>query len=269
MWQVFFQRLSTNQLTSIAYHPQTNGTSERTNQIVEIAIRFLVTNYPDISYVLTLPSLQAQLNNSPSVATDLSPNEINYGFKVREALSSLTQLEESPADLPTQRLKYRREAVDATTFANAKAKIYYDVRHTSLLFKAGDYAYLRLHHGYQLPGRPNKKVSQQRCGPFLVKRRVGRLAYELELPPAWRVHPIIFVAQLEPVPAGEDPYRRPRPSHPEAVEMKGDTPEYRSYEVEKIVGKRIRKYNKTPVTQYLVRWLGYGPEYANGRAYLL
>ena len=264
MWQTFFQRMGTKLLTSTAYHPQTDGTSERTNQTVEIAIRFLITNYPDINFVLALPSLQAQLNNSANVATGLSPNEINYGFKVREALTSLT--ERQATDLPAQRLEYRQEAADATAFANAKAKIYYDARHVPLRFKAGDYAYLRLHHGYQLPGRPNKKVSQQRCGPFLVKRRVGRLAYELELPPAWRVHPVISVAQLEPVPAGEDPYRRPRPSHPDAVEMEGDTPQYQSYEVEKLVGKRLRRYKRTTVTQYLVRWVGYGPEYDEWRS---
>ena len=266
MWQTFFERMGTALLASTAYHPQTDGSSERTNKTVEIAIRFLVTNYPDLNFVLALPSLQAQLNNSANAATGISPNEIIYGFKVREALTTLSA--EQAADLPAQRLEYRQEAVDATAFANAKAKIYYDARHTPLLLNAGGYAYLRLNHGYRSPSKPNKKLSQQRCGPFLVKKRVGRLAYELDLLPAWRIHPVISVAQLEPGPRPEepDPYNRPRPTHPASVEVEGDTPEYQSYEVEKQVDKRIRKYGRTPVTQYLVRWLGYGPEYDEWRS---
>ena len=262
LWRAVFKQLGTALLVSTAWHPQTDGASERTNQTVEIALRFLITNYPDIDHVKALPSLQATLNNSANVATGLSPNEVCYGFKVRDALTGVVAAD-IPAnlDLAALRLEYRREAADATAFANAKAKIYHDARHTPLLLNVGDYAYLRLHHGYHLPSRPNKKLSQQRCGPFLVKRRVGRLAYELDLPPNWLVHPVVSVAQLEPVPAGEDPYARPRPHHPEAVEVEGDTPEYQSYEVEKLVAKRQRKFNKTLVTQYMVRWVGYGPEH--------
>ena len=126
--------------------------------------------------------------------------------------------------------------------------------------------YLRLHHGDQLPGRPGRKLSTQRCGPFTVKRRIGRLAYELELPPAWKVHPVVSVAQLEPAPIDEDPYNRPRPDHPGSVEVEGDTEEWKSYEVEKMVKKRTRKYGNRPVAQYLIRWLGYGPEYDEWRS---
>ena len=182
MWLTFFKQLGTVILASTAYHSQTNESSERTNQIVEITIRFIITNYPNINFILALPSLQAQLNNAANVATDLSPNEIIYNFRIREALTTLSAAQ--AADLPTQRLEYRQKAADATAFANAKAKIYYNARHTPLLLKTRDYAYLRLHHGYRLPSKPDQKLSQQRCEPFLIKRRISRLAYKLKLPPA-------------------------------------------------------------------------------------
>ena len=184
---------------------------------------------------------------------------------MRDALSALQDAPDS-INLSEQRLEYRQEAANATAFANAKSKIYYNRRHHPLMLKRGDYAYLRLHQGYQLPERPNRKVLQQRCGPFLVKRRVGRLVYELDLPPTWLVHPVISVAQLEPTPDGTDPYQRPRPDHPPSVETEGDTEHFKSYEVEKLVKKRVRKYGRTPVTQYMVRWLGYGPEYDEWRS---
>ena len=180
---------------------------------------------------------------------------------IREKVPGI--IEQKTADFSEDRFIFRKEAADATSFANAKAKIYYDIRHTPLLMKPGDFAYLTLNRGYRLPSQPNRKLSQQRCGPFLVKRRVDRLAYELELPPAWRVRPVVSVAQLEPAPAEKDPYHRDRPHHPDEVEVEEiPSTEYeRNYEVEKVVNKRTRKFGRTQIRQYLVRWLGYGPEY--------
>lgn len=59
MWTTFFKRLGTKLLTSTAYHLQTDRLSERTNQTVKIALRFLITNNPDVNWVLALPALQA------------------------------------------------------------------------------------------------------------------------------------------------------------------------------------------------------------------
>ena len=83
-------------------------------------------------------------------------------------------------------------------------------------------------------------MTQQRCGPFLVKKRVGDLTYELELPLAWREHSVIFVTQLKSASAEKDPYYRDRPYHPEKVEVEEiPSTEYkRNYEVEKVVNRR-------------------------------
>ena len=261
-WTAFFGRLGTTLLMSSAYHPQTDGLSERSNQTVEIALRYIITEDPDVNWVQALPALQAQLNNAPNATTGRSPNEVVYGFKVRDVLTALTR-KAAPIDVEFERYRHQQEAADATSYAMAKAKIIYDSRHTPLLLKPGDHAFLRLHKGYTLPSDPNAKLSNQRTGPFLVKRRIGRLAYELDLPPQWRVHPVISVTQLEPAPSDEDPYHRPRPDHPGEVEVEGlpNTKYLKNYEVEKIVDKRLRKYNRTVVTQYLIRWKGYGPEY--------
>lgn len=41
-WKALFTRLGVNLLYNTAYHPQTDGSSERTNQTVEIALRFFI-----------------------------------------------------------------------------------------------------------------------------------------------------------------------------------------------------------------------------------
>ena len=248
---------------SIAYHSQTNNTSKRTNQTIEIVIRFFIINYSNINFVLILSSLQIQFNNFVNVVIDLSLNEINYDFKIRDALFNLSNQSKtiSVADFSIQRLKYRREAADVSVFVNVKVKIYYDARHTSLFLKIDDYAFFRLHQNYQLFDRFNKKTSQQRCDFFFIKRRVERLIYELNLLFVWRVHSVISVTQLKFVSSDENFYRRSRFSHFDVVEMKNDTFDNQFYEVEKLVDKRTRKYNRTNVTQYLVRWLNYESKY--------
>ena len=44
LWRAIFKALGTELLVSIAYYPQTDGQSERTNQTVEIALRYFLTS---------------------------------------------------------------------------------------------------------------------------------------------------------------------------------------------------------------------------------
>ena len=188
----------------------------------------------------------------------MSLNEIIYEFKVKKILSLLHDRDQSLVnDISARRLKYRVEATNATAFANVKVKIYYDVRHTSLLLNLDDRAYLKLNHEYQLSSKSNRKIFSQRCDLFLVKRRVDRLAYELELSNNWNIHLVVSIAQLKSHFVIANPYNRSRSNHFETIEMKGDTSRWRSWEVERIVDKRIRKYDNKNVTQYQIHWKGY------------
>ena len=82
-WKGLFHRLRSNLLMSTAYHPQTDGQSERTNQIVEIALRFLTTEYAT-PWTKAIPALTITLNNSTNKAMGMSPNEYVMGTKARE-----------------------------------------------------------------------------------------------------------------------------------------------------------------------------------------
>ena len=80
-----------------------------------------------------------------------------------------------------------------------------------MFLKIGDYAHLRLHWGYILPAmKKNPKLTQQFVSLFKVICQVGRLAYELDIPPNWKIHPVFTIAMLEPAPSpAEDPFDRP------------------------------------------------------------
>ena len=111
------------------------------------------------------------------------------------------------------------DAKDAIAFAAIKMKQYYDATHTPKYFKEGDMVHLRLHKGYHVPGIKSKKIGPQLVGPFRIAKRVGTLAYQLDLPPNMRIHSVISIAHLEPATNPEDnPYRRRRLPTPVVVE---------------------------------------------------
>ena len=256
MWKGVFEQLNTHLAMSAAYHPQTDGQSERTNQTVEIAMRMFVADNPTTPWPDALPAVQHFLNNSAN-STGSSATEIMYGNRVREAIDVDSHPKPSTKEASTaERMLHRNEAVQAIAFANTQAKMYYDKKHLPLLLKPGNKVYIKLHHGYSSPDHQGK-LSARRVGPFTVKKSVGRLAYELDIPREFgKIHPVISVTHLEPAPDEADPWNRQHPE-PGPVEMEGDTEELKSFDVERIVNKKVSKIGKNLRTSYRVKWEGY------------
>ena len=259
LWAELFKLLGVQLLYSTAYHPQTDGQSERTNQTIEIALRYYLSALDDPKqWPTVLPRLQSYLNNSISATTGKTPNEAAYGFTPVAALD-LWKLDTGKDPSMIDPTAARLAVADAIAFAQMRSKFYYDQSHKPLRLEVGQYALLRLHKGYHIPSAKSRKLGMQRVGPFKILEKVGRLAYKLELPPHWRVHPVISVAHLEPAPCpGDDPYKRPRPAHPPALSMEGDVG---VYDIEKLIDRRQSRRGSGWCIEYLVRWVGYGPEY--------
>lgn len=75
-----------------------------------------------------LAKLQAALNNSKGASTGKSPNEVVYGFRLREA-TDLGSKQPISEDIPATRDAIRKDVADAIAFAVMKAKQLYDNRH--------------------------------------------------------------------------------------------------------------------------------------------
>ena len=73
---------------------------------------------------------------------------------------------------------------------------------------------------------------------------------------------MISITHLEPCSKDEDPYGRPQPDHLSLVLVEGDTKEWQSFKIDKIVNKQQIKYEKgKPITEYRIKWKGYGLEW--------
>jgi hypothetical protein len=259
-WQGLWQHLQTKLLFSTAWHPQTDGQSEVKNRTVEIAIRMWATTNPDSEWTDIIPSLQFNLNNAYNRATKCTANQLLYGFNPSQ-LSSLA--DECP---PLLREMYQEEAQIAIAEAQMAAKMQYDHKHRRKQFHPGDWVYISLGKGYNLPGHPPRKFSQQRMGPVQVQEKVGVLAYKLRLPPHINAHDVVSVTQLSPAqPPASDPYHRD-PPFGEAVEVEDDQGEgleaFKHYEVERIIQRRDRKVGRGATTvEYLIKWADHPNQY--------
>lgn len=204
-WTTTFKRIEVSMLTSTAYHPQTDGQSERTNQIIEIALRFSPYCEPRAGVRYSLTHKQNQ-TTSRNFSTGFALNELAYGFKVNDAVKLLA--DHPPEQYDRLRLIKREGAGAAMAFASAVSKTRYDQSHRPAKITPGSMVSLRLHQGYTIHGLSDKKLSSQRVGLFKVVEAVGKQTCRLELPPIVRIHPVIFIAQLEPATPEKDHYNR-------------------------------------------------------------
>ena len=135
-------------------------------------------------------------------------------------------------------------------------KRHYDKKYKPISFKVGDIIRLRLHKGYRIPGLVSKKLGLQLIRPFEVLERIKNMAYRLKLPPHMRIHDVISITHLEPIPhtvTDRDLYRRVA-SLPPPVIINGEE----EYEIERITDKKTAKYGRGSRIEYRVRWKGYG-----------
>jgi hypothetical protein len=230
----------------ITWHDQ----SERTNQTIEITLRYLLTKNSNLSWHEELSFLQQRYMNIIT-STEFSLNQILYEFNTIWKLSALN--ENIEIEFFKNREIIRIDVVNVIDCVSAKAKIIYDSHHKLLTFNTEDKVYLRLHHEYSLFEKRNSKLSNQRSDSYIILRKINSLAYKLNLSATSRIHSVIFIAQLKST-SNSDLYKRSQSINLESIEMKDDIVDKKSYEIERILKKRNRKYEKITMIHYLVKW---------------
>jgi hypothetical protein len=237
---------------STAYHPQTDGQTERMNQEVEKYLRMYV-NYQQDDWADWLPLAEFTHNNAVSSSTGHSPFFLDHGYHPYTGKEPTHPTRNPRAkDFATRMWKIRTAAEKAMMKAKEVIKKAYDRRRVpSQTYKTGDQVWLEAKNVKTL--RPTEKLASKRLGPFTILKKVGHAAYKLQLPATWRIHPVFHESLLLPYHSPEYEIQiKNLPDHP-PPEVVGD---HEEWEVEEILDSRYRRRK----LEYLVKWKGYPSE---------
>ncbi|KAG7548022.1 Reverse transcriptase domain [Arabidopsis suecica] len=198
-WKAFQKALGTRVNMSTAYHPQTDGQSERTIRTLEDMLRACALDWGG-SWEKHLTLVEFAYNNSYQASIGMSPYEALYGRACRTPLCWTPVGERmlfgpKIVDETNEKMKFLKVKLKE---AQDRQKSYADKRRKELEFKVGDLVYLKA-VTYKGDGRfsKRKKLSPRYVGPYKVIERVGPVAYKLELPPKLDAfHKVFHVSQL-------------------------------------------------------------------------
>jgi hypothetical protein len=198
-WKSLHKALGTNLNFSTAFHPQTDGQSERTIQILEDMLRACVLDLKG-SWANHLCLVEFAYNNSFQSSIGMAPYEALYGRKCRSPICwdevgvrkilgpEIIQRTCEKVDLIRERLRT----------AQSRQKSYADKRRKDLEFEVGDMVFLRVApmKGVMRFGKKGK-LSPRFVGPFEILEKIGPVAYRLALPPALSgIHNVFHVSML-------------------------------------------------------------------------
>jgi hypothetical protein len=211
------------------------------------------------------------INHTRSVSTRLTPFEVMFRRAPRlpldAALDSLGRPDTNSAGAAVpaatnflERHRYLWEVARSNlTMAQAKQKRQADCHRRDVRFAVGDEVLLST-RDLTLATDPEHsraaKLTARFVGPFKITRIINDNAYELELPPQLRIHPVQNVSKLRAYVRSPSRFSgRPQPLDRPAPDMEDATAGEQWY-VERILAKR----GKGARREYLVKWRGYPNE---------
>ena len=179
-------------------------------------------------------------NQWPNATTKLSPHEVLLGYALAAAEAIIAETNNAAAEDRETTLKEHRtaavQALNKTAQSTPPAQ-----------YKVDKQVWLEAKH-LILPYQ-TAKLAPKCHGPFQIIKQISPVAYKLELPPAWMIHPVFHASLLMPylktMEHGTN-YQCPTP------EMVDDQEEY---EVEQVISHQYYGCKKT--LQCLICWKGY------------
>ncbi|KAA3472909.1 reverse transcriptase [Gossypium australe] len=242
-----FRQAGTKLLLSTAYHPQTDGQTEVLNRSLENYLRCMTGEMPT-NWLQWLPLAEWWYNSSYHSSIQLTPYE---ALSRQPPPSHLPYLATSSVAVVDRSLQAREAAMKLLYFhikrAQSRMKQFANKHRSERSFQVGDFVYLRLQAYRQQTVRRvlNQKLSPKYYGPFPVIKKVGEVAYTLQLPPDSRIHPTFHVSQLK-----KHVGSKPTQAHYGAMQK----------EPVRIVDRRIVKKGNQAITEVLVKWIDSFPE---------
>ena len=256
-WRAFWAQLGSTLTMSTAYHPQTDGQTERANRTLEEMLRAYVS-WRQTDWDVYLPTLEMAYNSSKQVSTGFSPYYLNAGQEARMPLDgAIPSARSNTNPAAAQRIERLHSDLQHAKHnikeAQRRQSHYADQHRRDAHFAVGDRVLLSTQHLRMRGEGRTPKLTFKYIGPFPVVRVVGPNAYELELPSLMQIHPVFNISRLKAYRDGSTSHPlRPNPlSRPAPVVLREDGVE--EFEVERIIDRR----GTGARTEYLVEWKGY------------
>eukprot|EP00253_Pinus_taeda_P035101 PITA_35101 len=194
-WRTLFEGLGTELNFSTAYHPQTDGQTERVNQVVEDMLRSYVMQQPT-RWEEYLHFVEFAYNNGYHASLRMSPFEVLYGQKCRTPSSRggpEDRLLLGPEMLEEMEVMVKRVRANLK-IAQDRQNNFADRKRTFKEYQVGEHVYVRIQaRKSTLQWNAYAKLAPRFCGPFQILARVGPVAYQLALPSHIRVHNVFHV----------------------------------------------------------------------------
>ena len=239
LFQDVCQILGIKHKMSTAYHPQTDGETERENQNLEAYLRIFCANEPT-AWSRYLATAEFARNIRTHSVTKKSPFFVMMGYEPRPfpdtwKMSKTLALQDRLLVMKNA----RQEAQSAHDLA--RQKMTDRVTRGYLPFKLGEKVWLEgknLKIGYQ-----SRKLAPKREGPFEITKVNGPLTYSLKLPKTWKIHNNFHASLLTRYKTGIEG-KQATPPPPDIID------EEEQWEVEAIISHRQTRSG----VRYLIKW---------------
>lgn len=201
-WQELFKLLGSELNMSSAYHPQTDGQYERVNQCLETYLRCFTHACPN-KWSQYLPLAEYWYNTSEHSAIKMSPFVALYDKDPRHwgIDSTTTCTAPTLTEWLAERKLMQQLPQHNLDHARQRMKKQADKCRTERTFALGDGVFIKLQPYVQssVARCTNHKLAFKYFGPYNIIHVINHVAYEVELPPDSRIHPVFHVSQLRKV----------------------------------------------------------------------
>jgi transposase InsO family protein len=243
------KRLGIQPKLSTAFHPQTDGQTERMNRDLQQYLRLFTAEKQD-EWVDWLPLAQFSYNTKKQASTQKSPFEVTRSYVPRMGFEQ--RITKAPAAEKFTSIMQNTLAQTKANLEKAQDRMKAQAdKHRSIApkYQIGDKVWLSTDNLKVTCA--SKKLTERWLGPYDITKTVGDNAVKLHLPKTMCIHPVVNISRVRPY---KEPLEGQTSIRPGPVKVTEDREI--EYEVDHIVN--VRK--KGQHMEYLVHWKGYTEE---------